>query len=88
MITANVLNFQENFFNNPLNYALTLWNCQFTTAVCGYILLLPRFIEIPVFNAKSVGPDQMPHLVCQCSFYGALGMNVFTVTYIHLNIWF
>ena len=51
--------------------------------VSDYFLLLLCFIEIPIFNAYSVDPDQMPHLrhliwvytVCQCPFYRALGLN-------------
>ena len=31
--------------------------------MCGKFLLLPCFIEIPVFNAQNVDPDQMPHSV-------------------------
>ena len=27
--------------------------------VCGWFSLLPCFIEIPIFNANSVDPDQM-----------------------------
>ena len=38
----------------------SLWTDLFPIeGVSGYILLLPCFIEIPVFNAKSVDPDQM-----------------------------
>ena len=40
-------------------------------------LLLPCFLEIPAFNANSVDLDQTPHsdTVCQCPFYGTLGLN-------------
>ena len=37
------------------------------------------FIYIPVINANSVDPDQMPHSVCQCPIYGMLGLNGLTV---------
>ena len=46
-------------------------------------IIIVMFIEISVFNASSVDPDQMrQHLiwvctVCQCPFYGMLGINVF-----------
>ena len=40
--------------------------------VSGSFLLLPCFIEIPVFNANSVDPDQTPHaaLFANVSFIG------------------
>ena len=46
----------------------------------GKFLLLPCFIEIPVFYVNSVDPDQTLHLiwvytVCQCPFNGTLGLN-------------
>ena len=31
--------------------------------VSGYILLLPCFIEVPVFNSNKVDPDQTPRSV-------------------------
>ena len=41
-----------------------LWTCTFPIeGVSGYVLSLPCLSEIPVFNAKSVDPDQMPHSV-------------------------
>ena len=48
-----------------------------------FLLLIPCFIEIPVFNANSAGPDQTPRnaasdLGLHClpmSFYGTLGIN-------------
>ena len=30
--------------------------------VSGYFLTIPCFIEIPVFNANSIDPDQMPDM--------------------------
>ena len=52
-------------------------------SLVSFFLLLPCFIEIPVFYANSVDPDQTPRLwrliwictVCQCSFYGTLGLD-------------
>ena len=46
------------------------------------VFIIPCFIESPVFNAKSVDPDQMPHSVASdlglhcllVSFYGTLGV--------------
>ena len=48
-------------------------------------LILPFFIQIPVFSANSTDPDQMSHFagsylglqcsVCQCPLYGMLGLN-------------
>ena len=48
-----------------------------------YFSLLLCFIEIPIFNANSVDPDQTPRSaasdlclhVCQCPFHGTLGIN-------------
>ena len=47
-----------------------------------WFLLIPCFKEIPVFNANSVDPNQMPHSaesdrVCTVSvpFFGTLGIN-------------
>ena len=63
---------------------LTLWTSPFPNEeMSGKILLLPYYIEIPVFNANGEDPDQMPHsvasdlvyTVCQCPFYGTLGTN-------------
>ena len=47
------------------------------------VLLLACFIEIHVFNANSVDPDQTPHIAasdlglhfCQCPICGPLGLN-------------
>ena len=40
---------------------LTLWTGPFQVKdVSGWFLLLPWFTEIPVFNANSIDPDQMP----------------------------
>ena len=40
---------------------LIIWTDPFPTEeVSGQILLLPYFIEIPVFNANGVYPDQTP----------------------------
>ena len=50
----------------------TIW----TEELSDWLLLY--FIEIPVFNANSVDPDQTLHwvyTVCQCPFYGTLGIN-------------
>ena len=45
------------FYHNSLNQSISYsW-------VPGYFLLLVCFTEIPVFNANSVDPDQMPHSV-------------------------
>ena len=52
--------------------------------VSGWFLLLLCFIDISVFNASSVDPDQTPHsaasdlgLHClQMSFYVTLGINL------------
>ena len=54
----------------------------------GSFFVLPCFIEISVFNANSVDPDQTPHsaasrmrrliwvyTVCHCPLYGMLGIN-------------
>ena len=46
-------------------------------------VLLSCFVEISGLNTNSVDPDQMPHSaasdlgysVCQCPFYGMLGLN-------------
>ena len=47
-------------------------------------LLLPCFIETPLFNANSIDPDQTPRSVAsdlelhglQIPFYGTLGINI------------
>ena len=36
------------------------FNIQYLDWSVNFFLLLPCFIEIPVFNANSVGPDQTP----------------------------
>ena len=51
--------------------------------VSAYLLLLPRFTEIPAFNANSVDPDQTPrsmtsnlgYTVCKFPLYRMLGIN-------------
>ena len=44
--------------------ALILWTRSFPVeGRSGYLVLLSSFIEIPVFNANSAFPDQMPHSV-------------------------
>ena len=60
--------------------------------VSGYILLIPCFIECPLFNANREDPDQTPRsaasdlgLHCQCPFYGTLGLNGLTFTNIRVN---
>ena len=53
----------------------------------GWFLLLLCFIEISVFNANSVDPDQTPRFAAsdlglrclQCSFYRTLGINELNV---------
>ena len=45
------------FYQNSLDQPI------FNTRVYGQFLLLLCFIEIQVFNANSVNPDQMPHSV-------------------------
>ena len=47
------------------------------------VFIITMFIEISVFNAKSVDSDQTPHstvsdlvyTVCSCPFYGTPGIN-------------
>ena len=59
--------------------------------VSSKFLLLQCFIEIPVFNANSVDPDQTLHSVgliwvytiCQCPFYRMLGINGLTHYHTH-----
>ena len=44
------------------SYTLSFWTSPFPIKrMTGYVLLLPCFIEIHVFNANSVDRDQMPH---------------------------
>ena len=43
--------------------------------VSGQLSLLPCFIEIPVFNANIVDPDQMPH-----SAASDLGLHCLTMS--------
>ena len=51
--------------------------------VSSYFLILPCFIEIPVFKANSVDSSHRPQLrrlilvytVCQCPFYWTQGIN-------------
>ena len=43
------------FYHNSLDRSIS------NSRVSGYFLLLLCFIEILVFNAYSVGPDQMPN---------------------------
>ena len=43
-------------------FYLLLWTSLFPTGgVSGYVLILPCLVEIRVFNANRVDPDQMPH---------------------------
>ena len=39
-------------------YGLIHFQCK---GVSGYVLIIPCFIEIFVFNANGVDPDQTPH---------------------------
>ena len=62
-------------------FYLSLWTGSLPVeGVSGYFSLLPRFIEIYIFNANGVDPDQTPrsaiwvYTVCQMPFYGALGI--------------
>ena len=45
------------FYLNSLDWSISL------KGVSGKFLLLPWFTEIPVLNANSVDPDQMPRSV-------------------------
>ena len=46
----------------------------------NWFLLLPCFIEIPVFHANSIDPDQTPPSTqfAKCPFYGTLALNGLT----------
>ena len=55
-------------------------------------LLLSCFVEMPELNANSVEPDHTPrtlwvYTVCQCPFYGKLGLNGHASDNHFLNIW-
>ena len=63
--------------NSP---ASTVWTGSFPVeGMSGYFLLSPRFIEVHVFHANSVDPDQMPRSVlggvgvCVCGGGGGGG---------------
>ena len=49
------------FMSNGLIYLISLdWSISSIYVVSGYILSLPCFIEIPLFSANGVDPDQTP----------------------------
>ena len=58
------------FYRNSLNKSIS------NIRVSGLLLSLLCFIEIPVFNANNVDPDQMPHSVAS-----DLGLHCLPVTY-------
>ena len=58
------------FIPNGFFYLHSLDQSSPTYGVSGWFLLLPYFIEIPVLNANSVDPDQMPR-----SLVSDLGLN-------------
>ena len=59
---------------------------QYKVCQLVFFFILPCFVENPVFQANSVDPDQTPRsaasdlvcTVCQCPFYGTLGINGLT----------
>ena len=46
---------------NELFYLMCWTNAFLIEGVSGQFLLLPYFIEIPVFDVNSLDPDQTPH---------------------------
>ena len=71
------------FMPSGFFYHTSLDESTYSLRVSGQFLLLPCFIEMPVINANSDDPDQMPRLrrlilvytVCQCPIYGTLSTN-------------
>ena len=62
------------FYHNSLDRSI------FNSRVSGYFLLLLCIIEIPVVNANSVDPDQMPH-----SMASDQGLNCLPITILGLS---
>ena len=58
----------EHFYLNTLDWSISSRKCVWL------VLLLPCFIKIPIFNANSVDPDQMP-----CSVASDLGLHCLPV---------
>ena len=58
----------------------TLWTCLFPTAGCLVTFYCYCFIEIPVANANSVDPDQMPHSVAS-----DLGLHCLPITLLRIS---
>ena len=60
---------------------VALWTVP-TEGISDYFLSLPYFTEMCAFNINSVDPDQtlqnatcdLVYTVCQCPFYGTLGI--------------
>ena len=73
----------------------TVWTCLFPTAgylISFYYYNVLCFIEIPVFNANSVDPDQMPHSVTSdlglhCFFFVFFVLFVFLGFFCQLPFW-
>ena len=58
----------------------TLWTSLCAVVGCLVVLLFLCFIEILVFNANSVDPDQMPHSVASDLGLYCLPVTLFGVS--------
>ena len=72
--TINLFTSSGPFSNNSLDRSTS------NNRVSGYFILLPCFTDIPVFNANSIDPDQMPQnvasdLLLQCLLITLLGVS-------------